>query len=64
MKNAEAADDDDERMRLVGQGLHSWALDGSKPDLETTADMIEFALGNLTADEVERRTRTRYWPES
>ena len=60
MKNAGAADHDEERMRMVGQGLASWAMEGAEPDLETKADMIEFALGNLTADEVVRRTRARY----
>lgn len=57
MTNAAAGDD--ERMRQVGQGLASWNLEGAELDPETTADLIAFSLGNLTADEVVRRARVR-----
>lgn len=59
MNDAEAAGRD-ERIRQVGQGLASWNLEGAEPDLETKADMIEFALGNLTGDETVRRVLARF----
>lgn len=60
MKDAEAAGHDDERIRMVGQGLATWLMEGAEPEPETKAEVIEFALGSLTADEVVLRARARY----
>lgn len=45
---------------MVGQGLATWLMEGAEPEPETKADVIEFALGSLTADEVVLRARARY----
>ena len=50
---------DEERIRMVGEGLHSWTMEGAEPDPVTKADAVAFARGELTSDEVVSRTRAR-----
>ena len=64
MKSPEAAGHDDERIRTGGQRLAFWMMEGAVSDRENLADTIEFALGDLTADEVVRRARRRYGLEA
>lgn len=48
------------RARLVGMTFHSWAIEGAEISLETKADLVEFAMGDISSDEAIRRTRARY----
>ncbi|WP_411700748.1 hypothetical protein [Conyzicola sp.] len=50
----------DERARMVGLGLHAWQSEGAEVDDETKADLIEYAAGNLSSEEIIRRGRVRY----
>ncbi|MEO7017566.1 MAG: antitoxin VbhA family protein [Leifsonia sp.] len=40
--------------------FHSWAIEGAEISLETKADLVEFAMGDISSDEAIRRTRARY----
>jgi hypothetical protein len=48
------------RAKIIGDGIHSLAMEGLAVTPETKADAAEYIAGNITMDELGRRVRARY----
>ncbi|WP_166874473.1 hypothetical protein [Salinibacterium sp. ZJ450] len=60
MTDRAVGDDADARARFIGNALAAWRDEGAEPDDTTKLDVLAYAMGGLSSEEVIRRARERY----